>query len=82
MAKGAVVRTDGWPGYDGLAKLGYEHEAVVLDGDPDKTHAHLPMIQIDFSKFEAWFLGTHHGVSQQHLQAYLNEYVLRFNRRF
>lgn len=26
--------------------------------------------------------GTHHGVSQQHLQAYLNEYVFRFNRRF
>ena len=24
----------------------------------------------------------HHGVSQQHLGAYLNEYVFRFNRRF
>src|ERR1035437_9600222 len=27
-------------------------------------------------------LRTHHGVSQQHLQAYLNEFVFRFNRRF
>ena len=27
-------------------------------------------------------LGTHHGVSPQHLQAYLNEFVFRFNRRF
>ena len=27
--------------------------------------------------------GTHHGrVSSRHLQAYLNEYVFRFNRRF
>jgi len=81
VAKGAVVRTDGWPGYDGLAKLGYDHEAVVLDGDPDKTDAHLPMIHIVFSNLKAWLLGTHHGVSQQHLQAYLNEHVFRFNRR-
>jgi hypothetical protein len=30
-----------------------------------------------------WLLGTHHGrVEPQHLQAYLNEYVFRFNRRF
>jgi len=34
VAKGAVVRTDGWQGYDGLAKPGYAHEAIVLDGDP------------------------------------------------
>ena len=24
----------------------------------------------------------HHGVSPKHLQAYLNEFVFRFNRRF
>jgi len=28
----------------------------------------------------AWW--DSHGVSQQHLQAYLNEFVFRFNRRF
>ena len=82
VAKGAVVRTDGWQGYDGLAKLGYDHEAVVLEGDPKKAEAHLPMIHLAFSNLKTWLLGTHHGVSQQHLQAYLNEYVFRFNRRF
>jgi transposase-like protein len=82
VSKGAIVRTDGWQGYDGLAKLGYDHEAVVLDGDPEKTDEHLPMIHIVFSNLKTWLLGTHHGVSQQHLQAYLNEYVFRFNRRF
>jgi hypothetical protein len=35
-----------------------------------------------FSNLKMWILGTHHSVSQQHLQAYLNEYVFRFNRRF
>jgi len=82
VAKGAIVRTDGWQGYDDLAKLGYDHDAAVLDGDPERAEAHLPMIHRVFSNLKTWLLGTHHGVSQQHLQAYLNEYVFRFNRRF
>src|SRR5450830_561461 len=82
VAQGAVVRTDGWRGYDELARLGYTHEPLVLDGDPERTDAHLPMIHIAFSNLKTWLLGTHHGVSQQHLQAYLNEFVFRFNRRF
>lgn len=82
VTKGAVVRTDGWTGYDDLAKLGYAHEPLVLDGDPERTDAHLPMIHIAFSNLKTWLLGTHHGVSRHHLQAYLNEFVFRFNRRF
>jgi transposase-like protein len=82
VAKGAVVRTDGWTGYDDLANLGYAHEPLVLDGDPERTDAHLPMIHIAFSNLKTWLLGTHHGVSRHHLQAYLNEFVFRFNRRF
>ena len=42
----------------------------------------LSMIHLVFSNLKAWLLGTHHGVSQQHLPAYLNEFVFRFNRRF
>ena len=82
VAKGTVVRTDGWKGYDDLAKLGFSHESLVLDSDPERTEAHLPMIHIAFSNLKTWLLGTHHGVSHQHLQAYLNEFVFRFNRRF
>lgn len=82
VAKGAVVRTDGWQGYDELAALGYAHKPMALDGDPERTDAHLPMIHIAFSNLKTWLLGTHHGVGHQHLQAYLNEFVFRFNRRF
>ena len=82
VAKGAVVRTDGWRGYDDLSRKGYSHELLVLDGDPERTDAHLPIIHIAFSNLKTWLLGTHHGVSHQHLQAYLNEFVFRFNRRF
>jgi len=79
---GTEIHTDGWQGYGRLADLGYRHQAVVLGGDPEATDAHLPMIHLVFSNLKAWLIGTHHGVSQQHLQAYLNEYTFRFNRRF
>jgi len=82
VANGAVVRTDGWAGYDGLADLGYEHDPIVLGGNSDQTDAHLPMIHIAFSNLKTWLMGTHHSVSKQHLPAYLNEFVFRFNRRF
>ena len=82
VVKGAVVRTDGWGGYDELTKLGYAHEPMVQGDDGAKIDAHLPMIHIAFSNLKTWLMGTHHGVSQQHLPAYLNEFVFRFNRRF
>jgi hypothetical protein len=82
ITPGSTVRTDGWIGYQGLAQLGYAHDALALRGDPNKAEAHLPMIHLVFSNLKTWLTGTHHGVSQQHLQAYLNEYVFRFNRRF
>jgi hypothetical protein len=55
---------------------------VAVRGDHAKTDKHLPMIPIAFGSLDAWLLGMHHGVSPQHLPAYLNEYVFRFNRRF
>jgi len=79
---GTEVRTDGWTGYDNLGKLGYVHKPVAVQGDQSNTDAHLPMIHVVFGNLDAWLLGTHHGVSPKHLQAYLNEFVFRFNRRF
>lgn len=82
VVKGAVVRTDGWQGYDDLGGLGYSHQPVVLNGDPEQAEAQLPVIHLVFSSLKTWLWGTHHGVSPKHLQSYLNEYVFRFNRRF
>lgn len=79
---GAIVRTDGWTGYDPLEAAGYTHDRVAVRGDHAITDAHLPMIHIVFGNLDAWLLGTHHGVSSKHRQAYLNEFVFRFNRRF
>jgi hypothetical protein len=82
VATGTMIFTDGWQGYDSLKRLGYDHESVTLGGDPELAEAALPLIHLVFSNLKAWLLGTHHGVRLQHLQAYLNEYVFRFNRRF
>jgi hypothetical protein len=83
IAKSSTVRTDAWGSYNELPALGFEHHPIVLNGDPEKADAHLPMIHLVFSNLKTWILGTHHGaIGQHHLQAYLNEYVFRFNRRF
>jgi transposase-like protein len=83
IAPGAAVSTDGWDSYNGISEMGYRHEALALAGDPDKAEAHLPMIHLVFSNLKTWIKGTHHGrIEPKHLQAYLNEYVFRFNRRF
>lgn len=83
VAQGSLVRTDGFAPYCDLSRDGYQHDPLTIAGDPDKADAHLPMIHLVFSNLKTWILGTHHGaIAQHHLQAYLNEYVFRFNRRF
>jgi hypothetical protein len=42
----------------------------------------LPIVHLVFSNLKTWLTGVHHGVSAKHLQAYLNEFTFRFNRRF
>jgi transposase-like protein len=79
---GTMVVTDDWAGYDGLGGLGYEHLQVAERGDPKVDEEYLPLVHLIFSNLKTWLLGVHHGVSAQHLQAYLNEFTFRFNRRF
>ena len=79
---GSMVITDGWNSYKGLTKRGYDHLAAPEAGDPVVAEEYLPIIHLIFSNLKAWINGVHHGVSPQHLQAYLNEFTFRFNRRF
>jgi len=51
-------------------------------GDPEVADEFLPIIHLVFANLKTWLIGIHHGVSAQHLQAYLNEFTFRFNRRF
>jgi len=72
ISEGSTVKTDDWQGYNKLVAVGYNHIIST-----DLIHIHRV-----FSNLKTWLLGTHHGaVRKQHLQAYLNEYTFRFNRR-
>jgi transposase-like protein len=79
---GATIITDDWRGYAKLGEGGYCHTAVVEGGDMQVAETFLPIIHLVFSNLKTWLRGIHHGVSPQHLQAYLNEFTFRFNRRF
>jgi len=82
IAQGSHVTTDDWSGYDQLAAEGFDHDQIPERGDPEVAERFLPLIHLEFSNLKSWLLGTHHGVSSTHLQAYLNEFSFRFNRRF
>ena len=79
---GAQIVSDAWTGYNELTQRGYRHVPVAMSGNPAMAETYLPIVHLVFSNLKSWLLGCHHGVSPQHLQAYLNEYAFRFNRRF
>ena len=80
VADGTTIHTDGWPSYNGLAKLGFKHlprpSATV---DPDEL---LPRVNIVTSLLKRWLLGTLHGrLDPKHMDQYFEEFIFRFNRR-
>lgn len=79
---GCMVITDGCNGYHRLPELGYQHLPVIESGDAQVAEEYLPIVHLIFSNLKSWLRGCHHGVSAQHMQAYLNEFTFRFNRRF
>ena len=82
VAPATLIVTDDWSGYADLRKRGYDHHAIAECGDSEVTDEFLPIIHLVFANLKTWLTGIHHGVSERHLQAYLNEFTFRFNRRF
>jgi transposase-like protein len=79
---GAQVRTDGSAAYRSLKDLGYDHQRTVMLGSQLPAHVSMAGVHRVASLVKRWMLGTHHGsVQPEHLDAYLDEFVFRFNRR-
>jgi transposase-like protein/ribosomal protein L37AE/L43A len=79
---GTIVRTDGWGGYNDLPKHGYKHKKGVISTSGDPAHVSMPAVHRVAALLKRWVLGTHQGsVDPAHLQAYLDEFTFRFNRR-
>lgn len=81
VGPGSTIRSDGlWDYVTVTEGLGFTHDRRV-QGNVRQTgqvvlHAHQAIANL-----KSWLIGTHHGVGRPHLQAYLDEFVFRFNRR-
>jgi transposase-like protein len=78
---GSNLITDGWKGYTGISKSGYQNEiedkTKLLDGEEI-----LPNVHRIASLLKRWLLGTHQNyIGEQYLSYYLDEYTFRYNRR-
>lgn len=78
IAPGATLVTDGHASYPGLE--GYRHDPRVVGNMAG--HVTLKWIHRVFALLKRWSLGTYHGLRPHHIDAYLNEFVFRYNRRF
>jgi hypothetical protein len=77
VAPGTTIRTDGGSGYPGAPDVAHDPHVI----GPMAAHVVLPWIHRVFSNLKTWALGAYHGLRKKHLQAYLDEFVFRFNRR-
>lgn len=77
LTNGSTIATDAHASFNWVdARFRHRVTVAARDADP------LPTLGRVAANLLKWLNGTHKGaVSGQHLQAYLNEYVFRFNRR-
>ena len=79
IAPGSTVCTDGLQAYRKL--VGYGHERHIQFDQPPGEYV-LPHVHRVISLLKRWLLGTHQGaIADAHIDDYLNEFVVRFNRR-
>ena len=77
-----AIRSDRWRSYGRAAKdKQLEHYKVVLRKPQDAGNL-LPWIHRLIANTKTVIRGSHRGVSNKHLESYLNEICYRFNRRF
>lgn len=78
---GSNLITDGWKGYTGISKSGYQHEIEDKTKLLDEEEI-LPNVHRIASLLKRWLLGTHQNyIGEEYLSYYLDEYTFRYNRR-
>ena len=79
---GAMVVTDGLSVYESLKAAGFDHHPHVIATGGETARSELDHVHLVISLLKRWLGGTHQGaVTPAHLQAYLDEFAFRFNRR-
>jgi transposase-like protein len=79
---GSQIVTDGLNAYNKVESMGYIHSRNVVSSGVDEVLTQLDHVHLVISLLKRWLAGTHHGaVKPEFIQAYLNEFAFRFNRR-
>jgi transposase-like protein len=84
VAAGTTIYTDGLKSFTGLQEAGFDHvpRNQPLPGELRKgAKSAIPLADRAIGNLQQWLIGTHHGVSRDQLQVYLDEFVFRHNRR-
>jgi transposase-like protein len=82
VAVDARVTTDGLASYDGDSLGDRPYERIVQSKAERRESDALQICHWTISLLKRWLLGTHAGaVAPKHLQAYLDEFAFRHNRR-
>jgi transposase-like protein len=82
IAPDARVTTDGLASYDGDSLSDRPYQRIVQTKAERRESDTLQVCHWTISLLKRWLLGTHAGaVGPKHLQAYLDEFAFRHNRR-
>ena len=71
----AKIRTDQWSGYSPLQS---KWNIEMIKSEKGKK---FPELHTLIMNLKSWLRGIHHKCSEKHMQAYLDEFFYRFNRR-
>ena len=81
IATGSTLYRDDWSGYSNIDEAGYTSKVVKMSEAEDDQEK-LPHVHLAISLIDRWILGTYQGsIDEFHLQAYLEEFTFRFNRK-
>ena len=82
VKQGSFIVTDELSAYNGLEKLGFGH-GVVRHSEEEYANDNIFTNSIEgfWSHFRRMITGCYHNVSDEHLQAYIDEAVFRWNAR-
>lgn len=84
VSPGSTIYTDGLKSFEGLTQAGFNHIArtqPLRSALRKGAKSAVPLADRAIGNLQQWLIGTYHGVSRPQLQAYLDEFVFRHNRR-
>lgn len=84
VAPGSTIYTDGLKSFTGFEQAGFRHLPRTQPPQSDLRRGAksvVPLADRAIGNLQQWLIGTYHGVSRNQLQAYLDEFVFRHNRR-